>query len=59
MSIRLGILDSVIVVIYLVVVVVLGTMVKRRAARNISERSIATAGRPTRRRAGTAFTSIS
>ncbi|MBX7254846.1 MAG: hypothetical protein K1Y02_00695 [Candidatus Hydrogenedentes bacterium] len=35
MSIRLGTVDSIIVIIYLVVVVALGTMVKRRAARNI------------------------
>ena len=35
MSIRLGIVDSVIVIAYLIVVVVLGAMVKRRAARNI------------------------
>ncbi|MFA6241062.1 MAG: hypothetical protein WC655_09040 [Candidatus Hydrogenedentales bacterium] len=35
MSISLGPVDSIIVVIYLIVVVALGTMVKRRAARNI------------------------
>src|SRR3990172_7197394 len=36
MSVRLGVLDSVIVVVYLALVVALGTMVKRRAARNIN-----------------------